>query len=256
MLTFNLNSKKQIQKILLFKINRKTFLILFFLLFFIYCKEEKATEIKELELPKIEKETSLVIQEKKLLDSNNPNVHDSSFVAIANYSQAFEYDLKYATTDNFLNQKVYDCPDCYLRVSTVKALLQVNDSLQKLGYHIKFFDCYRPFDVQKKMWKIMPNTNYVANPKRASVHNRGGAIDITLVDDFGKELDMGTPFDHFGKEAYQNYSNLPEDVLKNRKLLKTIMEHYNFKSIYSEWWHYEFRPDRHAKVSNFKWECE
>ena len=240
----------------MFKTNLKILKPLFILLIFISCKEEKTRPKVEEESIKIQKEIPIEIKEIKLLDINNPNINDSTFAAVSTFSSDFDYELKYATTDNFLKQKVYDCPSCFLRVSTIKALLKVNDSLQQIGYHIKFFDCYRPLDVQKKMWKIMPNTNYVANPKRGSVHNRGGAIDITLVDSIGNELDMGTPFDHFGVEAHHYYSKLPEDVLKNRKLLKSVMEYYNFKSIYSEWWHYEFRPDRHVKVSNFKWDCD
>ena len=105
------------------------------------------------------------------------------------------------------------------------------------------------------MWNILPGTHYVANPAKGSKHNRGAAIDLTLVDADGNELDMGTPFDFFGQKAHHTYTKLSEIVLKNRNLLKTILNKHNFKSIYSEWWHYEYRPEMHAKVEDFTWEC-
>lgn len=180
----------------------------------------------------------------------------SDFVNIKTLSNDFVFDMKYATSDNFLKQKVYDCGECYLRKATAEALQKANEEFKTLGYRIKIFDCYRPLSVQKKMWKILPGTHYVANPAKGSKHNRGAAVDLTLVDANGKELDMGTSFDFFGKKAHHTYTNLPKEVLKNRNLLKTILNKYNFKSIYSEWWHYEFRPEMQAKVEDFTWECE
>lgn len=182
--------------------------------------------------------------------------NDSTFVNLKEYSKEFIYDLKYATTNNFLNQKVYDCDECYLRLSTVNALVNANNDFIANGYRIKLFDCYRPIDVQKKMWKIVSNPNYVADPKKGSIHNRGGAIDITLVDRDGKELNMGTSFDHFGIESSHDFQNLSSEVLNNRKLLKTIMLKNNFKSFDSEWWHYNLKDGNLFNISNFKWNCK
>ena len=133
-------------------------------------------------------------------------VNDTSFVNLKEYSSDFVYDMKYATKDNFLKAKVYDCAECYLRLKTAKALILANSKFMKLGYRIKIYDCYRPLDIQKKMWTLVSNPIYVANPSKGSIHNRGGAVDITLVDSNGKELDMGTPFDFFGPEASHNYN--------------------------------------------------
>jgi len=88
----------------------------------------------------------------------------------------------YATTNNFLKEKVYECAECYTRAKTARALLAANADFIKAGVKIKFFDCYRPNSVQYKMWKIVPNPQYVANPVKGSIHNKGGAVDITLVD--------------------------------------------------------------------------
>ena len=179
----------------------------------------------------------------------------SDFVHLKDLSPDFVYELKYATPDNFLKQAVYDCGECYLRKSTAEALVKANEAFKQLGYRIKLFDCYRPLSVQKKMWKILPGTHYVANPAKGSKHNRGAAVDLTLVDAKGKELNMGTPFDFFGKEAHHTYTQHSKEVLENRKLLKETLDKYNFKSIYSEWWHYEYRPEMQSKVENFEWQC-
>ena len=179
----------------------------------------------------------------------------SDFVRLKDLSPDFVYELKYATPDNFLKQAVYDCGECYLRKSTAEALVKANKAFIQLGYRIKLFDCYRPLSVQKKMWKILPGTHYVANPAKGSKHNRGAAVDLTLVDAQGKELNMGTPFDFFGKEAHHTYTEHPKEVLENRKLLKETLNKYNFKSIYSEWWHYEYCPEIQSKVENFEWQC-
>ena len=179
----------------------------------------------------------------------------SDFVRLKDLSPDFVYELKYATPDNFLKQAVYDCGECYLRKSTAEALVKANEAFKQLGYRIKLFDCYRPLSVQKKMWKILPGTHYVANPAKGSKHNRGAAVDLTLVDAQGKELNMGTPFDFFGKEAHHTYTQHSKEVLENRKLLKETLDKFNFKSIYSEWWHYEFRPEMQSKVENFEWLC-
>ena len=191
-----------------------------------------------------------------LLSVSSLLAQQNDFVLLRSLSDDFIFDMKYATPDNFLKQAVYDCGECYLRKSTAKALVKANEEFKSLGYRIKLFDCYRPLSVQKKMWKIFPGTHYVANPAKGSKHNRGAAVDLTLVDAQGKELDMGTPFDFFGKKAHHTCTTLPKKVLENRKLLKDVLNKYNFKSIFSEWWHYEYRPEMQSKVEDFQWQCK
>jgi D-alanyl-D-alanine dipeptidase len=183
-------------------------------------------------------------------------VNDTTFVNLKDYSQDFVYDMKYATADNFLKSKVYDCAECYLRYKTIKALVSANERFMKKGFKIKLFDCYRPLDIQKRMWTIVSDPQYVANPAKGSIHNRGGAVDITLVDFDGKELDMGTPFDFFGKEAGHNFLDFSKEILANRNLLKKIMSKEHFNSFDSEWWHYNLKAGLHDSVSNFKWNCK
>jgi D-alanyl-D-alanine dipeptidase len=182
-------------------------------------------------------------------------IADTTFVNLKDYSADFVYDMKYATEDNFLKAKVYDCAECFLRLKTVKALVKANTKFIKKGYRIQLFDCYRPLDIQKRMWQIVSNPDYVADPAKGSIHNRGGAVDITLVDTDGKQLDMGTSFDFFGPEAGHYFDNLPDEVKENRLILKRIMQKSGFVSFDSEWWHYNLKNAAKEKVSNTKWLC-
>lgn len=191
-----------------------------------------------------------------LYAQNEIVVSDTTFVNLKSYSTDFVFDMKYATTDNFLKAKVYECPECFLRLKTVKALINANKDFIQKGYRIKIFDCYRPLDIQKKMWQIVPNPTYVADPSTGSIHNRGGAVDITLVDTNEVELEMGTPFDFFGPEAAHDYQNLLEKVKQNRLLLMQIMKKNNFSAIDSEWWHYNLIDSSKDKVANTKWDCD
>ena len=171
--------------------------------------------------------------------SEKASLSDPAFVNIASLHPNFLFDMRYATANNFLDSAVYPCANCLLRNEVAQALVKANKDFMKQGYRIKFYDCYRPLDVQKKMWAVMPDSRYVANPYQSgSIHNRGGAVDITLVDSSGKELDMGTGFDHFGEEAHHDYQQLPREVKLNRERLRKGMEAVGFKALGTEWWHY------------------
>ncbi|WP_291866469.1 M15 family metallopeptidase [Maribacter sp.] len=237
---------------------RIIFLVMYFLLF--SCKEKvKEKQVPEISMGKVvdtvEKPIPIIKTEEKKKLKFLAGIPDSTFVRLADYSEDFAYDLRYATENNFLKAKVYDCAECYTRVKTAKALIKANTEFKKRGVKIKFFDCYRPNYVQYKMWKIVPNPQYVANPVKGSIHNKGGAVDITLVTLEGEELDMGTDFDFFGKKAYHDNYNLPKNILDNRKLLKETMEKYGFWSIRTEWWHYNLSSASNDKIANFKWDC-
>lgn len=241
-----------------------TFIVLLIGLLFVGCKREKRTVEKEdTGVPKElyqdtlkTKATENTEQKKRPDPILLASLADSTFIRLADYSDGFAYDMRYATENNFLKEKVYDCAECYTRVKTAKALLAANADFKKSGVRIRFFDCYRPNSVQYKMWKIVPNPQYVANPKKGSIHNKGGAVDITLETLDGEELDMGTDFDFFGKRAYHDMTDLPQQILDNRKLLKETMEKYGFWSIRTEWWHYNLSSASNDPIANFKWECD
>lgn len=229
------------------------------LLIGIGCREEKKTE-PEPEV--VEKEVILKDSIKIIMNTprdSHPSLdqlHDTIFVRLADYSADFQYDMRYATENNFLKAKVYDCAECYTRVATAKALIMANKVFMEKGYRIKFFDCYRPNDVQYKMWEIVPNPQYVADPVKGSIHNKGGAVDITLVTLDGNYVDMGTDFDFFGQRAHHDNLDLSAEILANRKLLKETMEAHGFWSIRTEWWHYNLSVSSNYPIANFKWPCK
>jgi len=176
------------------------------------------------------------------------------FVEAQKINPHIRLDLRYATKNNFLHQAVYPQARCFLRYEAAHALSDVQKELENIGLGLKIFDGYRPLSVQKKMWKIMPDARYVANPAKGSRHNRGMAVDITLVDSTGKELPMPTGFDCFTSRAHHDYMELPADVRRNRWILKTVMEKHGFRSIRTEWWHYDFKGWKKYPVENVSFE--
>ncbi|MEN1784163.1 MAG: M15 family metallopeptidase [Bacteroidota bacterium] len=220
--------------------------------------KKKATPIEatsSMETPSIVAIDSVAPPPKRPALKSFEGLADTTFVRLADFSHDFVYDMRYATTNNFLKAKVYDCAECYTRVKTAKALIAANATFMEKGYRIKFFDCYRPNAVQHKMWALFPNPQYVANPHKGSIHNKGGAVDITLVDEEGRQLNMGTIFDFFGRRAHHDFVDLPQEVLDNRAYLKETMEKYGFWGIRTEWWHYNLSAGSNDKVANFRWPC-
>ena len=151
------------------------------------------------------------------------------------------YDLRYATTNNFMHRSMYPTKTrrTYLRQPAALALSEVQKELNEKGCGLKIFDAYRPFSVTVKFWELVKDERYVANPSKGSGHNRGIAVDLTIINlTTGLELDMGTGFDNFTDTAHQTFTALPEEILQNRALLKTTMEKHGFKALDTEWWHY------------------
>ena len=173
---------------------------------------------------------------------------DTSFVEMVSLNPNIKLDIRYATQNNFLKKVVYPEARCFLRAAAAHALDEVQKELESIGLGIKIFDGYRPLSVQRKMWEIMPNPSYVADPKKGSRHNRGMAVDLTLVDAEGHELEMPTEFDSFSKKARHENQDLPDHIKLNRWILKTIMEKHGFRSIKSEWWHYDYQGWKAYKV--------
>ncbi len=164
-------------------------------------------------------------------------------------------DLKYNTVDNFLHQKMYTTDECLLAMGTVKQLKKVQDSLRTLGLGLKIFDGYRPRAVQYLMFEIFPNPVYVADPATGSNHNRGGAVDLTLVNlATGQELQMPTAFDYFGNEASHGWTiGLNQEQINNRVFLLTMMETVGgFTRYDAEWWHYAYSPSLANPLLDFQ----
>jgi D-alanyl-D-alanine dipeptidase/esterase/lipase len=151
-------------------------------------------------------------------------------------------DVRYATTNNFTKEKIYDLPKAYARKPVAVALKKAQEEFNKLGYSIKVYDGYRPYSATVKFYEVMKgDTMYVASPYKGSKHNRGCALDITLVDLKSKqELKMPTPWDTAAKESWADAPVSDPTIAKNRETLISIMEKNGFKVYTAEWWHFDF----------------
>jgi D-alanyl-D-alanine dipeptidase len=178
----------------------------------------------------------------------------SGWVDILNLDSTISVDIRYATTNNFVGIQLYPCGRCILRPDVADALKAVHDILRQIGLGLKLYDCYRPWSVQKALWNKMPDARFVTPPEKGSMHNRGTAVDVTIIDEKGNELDMGTPYDFFGEEAYHTYTDLPEKLRFNRDLLKSQMLEAGFGHIRTEWWHYSYQR-RLYELSDYQWPC-
>ena len=166
---------------------------------------------------------------------------ETRLVEIKKYIPGIVLDIRYATTNNFTHHQMYKEAKAFARMPVVLALKDVEADLKTRGLGIKIYDAYRPYAITVKFYEVAHDTNFVADPRKGSKHNRGCAIDMSLIDlKTGKELDMPTGFDSFSREAAANYPDLPKQEIANRELLKSILSAHGFKVVPGEWWHYDF----------------
>jgi len=167
---------------------------------------------------------------------------DTSIVALTSIDSTIVQDVRYATANNFTKQVLYPSAVVFLRKIAAKHLAQANEFLKdNHNLRIKIFDGFRPLFVQKIMWQIMPDDRFVADPAKGSRHNRGAAVDITLINAEGNELDMGTPYDDFTERASFESKDVSENAYTNRKLLRDVMIQFGFLPLETEWWHFDFK---------------
>lgn len=165
-------------------------------------------------------------------------------------------DLRYATAENFTGKVLYPkSARCYLRRDVAEALLAVDKALRAEGLGLKVFDCYRPLRVQFLLWEIVADERYVADPKKGSRHNRGAAVDLTLVNQAGQELVMPTPFDDFTEKAHRSYEALPEEAKRNRHKLQAAMQAAGFVGLATEWWHFDHQGWQRYPMSDISFEA-
>ncbi len=167
-------------------------------------------------------------------DSNQKMIH------LLHWMPNLIVDLRYASTKNFTHKSFYSAyAGAYLRLPAARALQLVQNDLNQKGLGLKIFDAYRPYAATKLMWTLVRDDRYAASPATGSGHNRGAAVDLTLINlRTGLELQMPTGFDSFTDSAHHSFMNLSESVLANRNLLRTTMEKYGFVALETEWWHY------------------
>lgn len=164
---------------------------------------------------------------------------DPPLINVKDLNSAIVVDMRYASPDNFTGEKLYPVAECLLCEPVAQRLARAQNNLEKQGLGLKVWDCYRPLSVQKKLWALVPDPRYVADPRSGSRHNRGASVDLTLVDAQGRELPMPTPFDEFTERAHRNYRDAPPEAIKNRAILQEAMENEGFAGLLTEWWHFD-----------------
>jgi zinc D-Ala-D-Ala dipeptidase len=162
--------------------------------------------------------------------------------------------MPYATKENFTKEAIYPCATCLLRPEAYLALMQASAVASKEGLQLIMYDCYRPKALQVKMYNIVKNEDYVALPTKGSMHNKGLAVDISLANANGIELDMGTPFDEFTPKANYGYPKLSPTQKANRALLRKIMIDAGFSPYEKEWWHFNYRKVSYIAADTV-WKC-
>ena len=164
-------------------------------------------------------------------------------------------DIRYATSNNFTHKKVYTSARAFARLKVVRSLAGVENELSKRGLGLKVFDAYRPYTATLLFWDIIHDTAYVASPATGSRHNRGCAVDVSLVDlKTGKELQMPTPFDDFTPKAGSAYREIPQTAKLNRQQLISIMSAWGFTVYPSEWWHFDFNGWKDYELMDLSFE--
>lgn len=148
-------------------------------------------------------------------------------------------ELRYATAANLTGRVIYGSGEAWLREETAGKLRRAQETLEARGLGLKVWDAYRPPEAQVALWSVFPDARYVAPPERGSRHTRGAAVDVTLVDQVGGELEMPSDYDAMGESADRGW--LGGTILARRHVewLTSAMTGAGFRGIDSEWWHYD-----------------
>ena len=162
-----------------------------------------------------------------------------NLVHITEQTHDVSIDMMYARADNFTGHVIYPHTHCFLHPLAEAGLRRAVIAAKEFGLKLKIFDAYRPQLAQEALWACVPDPHYVADPAKGSNHTRGVAIDLTLLDGKGDELDMGTPVDTMTPASHHFYAALPAGILVNRMYLLTIMLEAGFVHHPNEWWHYQ-----------------
>lgn len=164
-------------------------------------------------------------------------------VDLAQFDPRIKLDVRYATKNNFAGEQVYPEPRVFLQRPAAEALKRVQDDLQNKGFGLLVYDGYRPWSVTRRFWDITPpeKREFVADPAKGSRHNRGCAVDLSMVDiKTSAPVEMPTDYDEFTERAYPSYAGGTEQSRKNRDILRRAMEAHGFKVYPSEWWHFDY----------------
>jgi D-alanyl-D-alanine dipeptidase len=180
-----------------------------------------------------------------------PSFHNAGLVEIAGPDYPVLIDMRYAGHDNITGAPIYKRPACFLNAEAAALLRRAIQLAAQMGLRLKIFDAFRPTEAAWALWNHNPDPNFLADPRKGSPHSRGAAVDVTLVDADGHDLDMGTDFDAFTPLAFHGNLDVAPAQQKNRALLLGIMTAAGWDFYRNEWWHYQlFQPRRYPLLSD------
>lgn len=183
------------------------------------------------------------------------NHPDEKLVNLEEYIPNIKLDIRYATTNNFTKTKIYSQPVAYLVEPAAKALKSAQKELNKEGLGFVIYDAYRPYACTLYFMEVYPDTTFVASPRTGSIHNRGCAVDLALVNlHTGEYLTMPTEFDSFTPAAAIDYQDLSPQQIANRKKLIDIMVKHGFSTYSWEWWHFNLKESKNFKLKDLSLE--
>jgi zinc D-Ala-D-Ala dipeptidase len=168
-----------------------------------------------------------------------PAAAAAPLVDVRKIDSSIQVDLSYNRSDNAFKTRLYQSNVALLREPVARRLGRVQARLRKQGYGLKVWDAYRPTSVHRRLWEIKPGTRYLSNPRSGSKHSRGAAVDLTLVDAQGRELEMPTPHDEFSPRAHRGATQgVSAAARKHARILEVAMRAEGFIPNRYEWWHY------------------
>lgn len=194
---------------------------------------------------------SAMAQDTPPLESGN--FRRPELVELIHFDPRLVLEIRYATPHNFVGRAVYAEKRAFLQRPAAEALMRAHDKLRRQGYGLLIFDGYRPWSVTKMFWDLTPQhkRDFVANPRKGSRHNRGCAVDLTLIDlATSLPVQMPSDYDEFSERAYPHYGGGTPESRRLRDLLRSTMESEGFSVNANEWWHFDYKDWRHYPILN------
>lgn len=150
-----------------------------------------------------------------------------------------DLDLRYATADNLTGRPIYHRALCLLHPDAASALARAVVLARGIGCRLRVYDGFRPAEAQWRLWQVLPDPQFIADPRQGSSHSRGVAVDLTLLDAEDRPLEMGTGFDDMTPQSHHGRTDLPALIQRHRACLLGIMVAAGWTSYPYEWWHYQ-----------------
>lgn len=204
--------------------------------------------------------------QQKTLSKTAVSIKQQGYVDVQDEDPTIKVSLMYSRPDNFTGKILYkDLKEAFLHPQAAKALAKAQKELKRLRPDLSLivFDAARPMSIQQQMWDVVKGTSkniYVSNPANGGgLHNYGFAVDVSICDEKGDTIPMGTLIDHMGKEAHPEYETsmlakgkISKEAVNNRKLLRRVMSAGGFRVLKTEWWHFNLKARAQVKAEKRK----